>query len=163
MHQTMPKGKKTEKKPKKVVKITYEDSDTELEPDSERSDIEFDAEEEEFFTEQHFDKFSNKVEYFVYDPEKYKNESHREIYIVPKNKRRTSEVITQFELTDVISNRAKHIENGSPVYTPIGDESDPLIMAEMEIKMKKCPLSIRRMLTSNIAEIWEVNEMIVKW
>ena len=45
----------------------------------------------------------------------------------------------------------------------IEDESNPIKMAEMEIRMKKCPLSIVRYISSNIAEVWEVNELNIPY
>jgi DNA-directed RNA polymerase I, II, and III subunit RPABC2 len=134
-----------------------EESDTELE------ELEYDAVDEEFFDEKNFKEFNPHIQYRVFDPEQYVSEVHREIIVIPKEYRRTSEVITKFEYTDVTSNRAKQIENGSPVFTDIHDESDPIKMAELEIRMKRCPLSIRRMLSNNICEIWDVNEMIIPY
>ena len=75
----------------------------------------------------------------------------------------SSEVITKFEFTDVVSNRAKQIENGSPIFVDIKNESDPIKMAEMEIRMRSCPLSIRRIIGNNICEIWDVNDMIIPY
>ena len=63
----------------------------------------------------------------------------------------------------MVSIRAKQIENGSKIFVDIGAEDNPITMAEMEIKMKQCPLSIRRFISNNIAEIWNVNEMIVPY
>ena len=107
--------------------------------------------------------FNKKIQFRVFDPEKYVNDTHKEIIVVPKQYRKTSEVITKFEYTDVTSNRAKQIENGSTIFTDIKDESDPIKMAEMEIRMKRCPLSIRRMISNNICEIWDVNEMLIPY
>lgn len=133
----------------------------EYESDEETVDLEFDADEDEFFDEKNFRDFNAKIKFHVFDPEKYENEIQKEIIIVPSQYRRTSEVMSKFEYTDVISNRAKQIENGSIVFTDVGSESDPIKMAEIEIRMKKCPLSIERMISNNIAEVWAVNEMIV--
>ena len=133
------------------------------ESDNELEEIEYDGVDEEFFDEKNFKDFNSKIQYRIFDPEQYVSEVHREIIVVPSKYRKTSEVITKFEYTDVTSNRAKQIENGSPVFTDIHDESDPIKMAELEIRMKRCPLSIRRMISNNICEIWDVNEMIVPY
>ena len=127
------------------------------------NDLEFDVGEDEFFDENNFKDFNNKIQFRVFDPEKYETEMHKEIVIVPSAYRKTSEVITKFEFTDVVSNRAKQIENGSPIFVDIKDETDPIIMAELEIRLKRCPLSIRRLISNNIAEIWEVNEMMIPY
>ena len=117
------------------------------------SDIDFNAEEEQFFDTQNFKDFNEKIKFHVFDPEQYENEIRKEIIIVPDQYRKTSEVISKCEFTDVVSNRAKQIEDGSPIFVDIKDEDDPIIMAEMETRMKKCPLSILRMISNNIAEI----------
>jgi DNA-directed RNA polymerase I, II, and III subunit RPABC2 len=148
--------KKVTNKPKKDIEPEY-DTDEEVE------DLEFDADDEEFFDEKNFKDFNTRIQFRVFDPEKYVNEAHKEIIVVPNQYRKTSEVITKFEYTDVTSNRAKQIENGSPIFTDIKDESDPIKMAEMEIRMKRCPLSVRRLISSNICEIWDVNDMVVPY
>lgn len=140
-----------------------ENDDIAEENEDDENELEFDAEEDEFFDDNNFKDFNDNIQFRVFDPEKYENEMHNEIIIVPNVHRRTSEVITKFEFTDVVSNRAKQIENGSPIFVDIKDETNPIIMAEMEIRMKRCPLSIRRLISSNIAEIWEVNEMIIPY
>jgi DNA-directed RNA polymerase I, II, and III subunit RPABC2 len=140
-----------------------ENDDIAEENDGDENELEFDAEEDEFFDDNNFKDFNDNIQFRVFDPEKYENEMHNEIIIIPNVHRRTSEVITKYEFTDVVSNRAKQIENGSPIFVDIKDETNPIFMAEMEIRMKRCPLSIRRLISSNIAEIWEVNEMIIPY
>ena len=132
-----------------------------VDEDESEDDMEFDADEEKFFDADNFREYSDKIKFRVFDPEKYENETRKEIIIVPKQYRKTSEKITKFEFTSIVSNRAKQIENGSIVFADIGGETDPIVMAEIEVRKKKCPLSIRRMLNYNIAEIWDVNEMTV--
>ena len=152
---------KTDKTDKTVTII--ENNDVEDEDDEETDNIDIDADEDEFFDEKNFEDVNPHIQYHIYDPEKYENEIHKEIIVVPNNYRRTSEVITKFEYTDVTSNRAKQIENGSPIFTDIKGESDPIKMAELEIRMKRCPLSVRRMISHNICEIWDVNDMIIPY
>ena len=152
---------KTDKTDKIVTII--ENNDVEDDDEEEIDNIDIDADEDEFFDEKNFEDVNPHIQYHIYDPEKYENEIHKEIIVVPNNYRRTSEVITKFEYTDVISNRAKQIENGSPIFTDIKGESDPIKMAELEIRMKRCPLSVRRMISHNICEIWDVNDMIIPY
>jgi DNA-directed RNA polymerase subunit K/omega len=128
--------------------------------EEEEDDINYTAADEEFFNEKNFKDFSTKIKFHIFDPEKYENEIHREVIITPSNYRKTSEIMTKFEFTEVVSHRAKQIENGGKIYTDVFDEGNPIKMAEMEIRMRRCPLAIRRLLSHNLAEIWEVNEMI---
>ena len=152
---------RTDKTDKTVTII--ENNDIDDDEDEEIDNIDIDADEDEFFDEKNFEDVNPHIQYHIYDPEKYENEIHKEIIVVPNNYRRTSEVITKFEYTDVTSNRAKQIENGSPIFTDIKGESDPIKMAELEIHMKRCPLSVRRMISHNICEIWDVNDMIIPY
>lgn len=152
----------SKRKPKKTHEKKRDEKLPELIYDEESDDdMEYDADEEKFFDEENFREYSDRIKFRVFDPEKYENETRKEIIIVPKQYRKTSENITKFEFTSVVSNRAKQIENGSIVFADIGDETDPIIMAEIEVRKKKCPLSVRRMLNYNIAEIWDVNEMTI--
>lgn len=112
-------------------------------------------------------KFSTRASTIKYDigildDEYYiNNDLHKHDIIVPNDKRMMSEIMTSFEYTRVISERAKMIENGSPIFCKYGNESSPIKIAEMEVMQKKCPIKIQRPLTKNIYEIWRVNEMIV--
>jgi DNA-directed RNA polymerase subunit K/omega len=128
--------------------------------EEEEDDINYTADDEEFFNEKNFKDFNTKIKFHIFDPEKYENEIHREVNITPSNYRKTSEIMTKFEFTEVVSHRAKQIENGGKIYTDVFDEGNPIKMAEIEIRMRRCPLAIRRLLSHNLAEIWEVNEMI---
>lgn len=160
-----PKGKRktsVKKDKNKDIKDIKDIDDVYDEP-MEEENIEFDAEEEEFFDEKNFKEFNAKIKFHVFDPDKYENEIHKEIIIVPSQYRKTSEVMTKYEFTEITSNRAKQIENGSKIFVDIQNESDPVVIAELEIKQKRCPLSVRRMISNNIAEIWDVNDMIIPY
>jgi DNA-directed RNA polymerase subunit K/omega len=149
--------KQTEKSKKTIIDDVDE---TEFQNETQ---YQLEAQSEEFFNDDNFKNANTNIKFHVFDPDKYKNEIHSEIIIIPNEHRKTSEIITKFEFTDVTSNRAKQIENGSKLFVDIGNEDNPIKMAELEIKMKQCPLSIRRLISTNIAEIWSVNEMVVPY
>ena len=88
------------------------------------------------------------------------NNLHHIDIITPDDRRITSEIMTKFEYTRIVAERAKQIENGSMPFINIGTESDPIKIAEQEIRKKQCPMQIKRKITKNIIEIWRVNEMI---
>ena len=163
---TSPRSKspkqKTTSLSKKALKNTEDQEDIVDDEDIDEMDGET-AETEQFFDPSQFVNFDKKIKFHVFDPNKYQNELHKEVMIVANNQRRTSDVITKFEFTEVTSNRAKQIENGGDIFTDVGNESDPIKMATMEIKMKCCPLSIKRYISGNIAEIWEVNELLIPY
>jgi DNA-directed RNA polymerase I, II, and III subunit RPABC2 len=93
--------------------------------------------------------------------EKFKFEPpvRAQVVLLHPNERVTSEVMSKFELCEVISIRAKQIENGQKVFTEIGALTDPLEIAKKEVLDRRCPLSIIRMLTDTIGEKWHVNEL----
>ena len=80
------------------------------------------------------------------------------VFVAPEN-RITSEILTKFEFTEIISHRAKQMENGGVCYTDVGELTDPLEMAKKELMDKKCPLDLIRGITDKIFERWHVNEM----
>ncbi len=91
----------------------------------------------------------------------YTPELRNEIVYRRPEDRVTSEVMTRFELCEIISIRAKQLEKGYKVFTDIGDLTDPIDIARKEVLDKKCPLSIRRMITDKVGEKWQVNEMAI--
>ena len=107
------------------------------------------------------EKFPSNVN--IFNPIEHENSLHKEIKIIPDHLRRTSERITKAEYTEIISHRAKQIENGGPVYVDITGISCPMKMSKKEIAHKKCPLAIMRMLNTTHAEIWHINEMISEY
>ena len=89
----------------------------------------------------------------------YKPVVRQEIVYLTKNNRRTSEIMSMFEYTEIIGHRAKQIENGNVCFTNVDGISDPIKMAEKELRDRKCPLDIIRKLSDNVAELWHANEM----
>lgn len=87
---------------------------------------------------------------------------HKELMVVPRNRRRSSQQMTQAEHTAVLSLRAQHLQNGATPFIDTGDEHDYVKIAEMEILAHKCPLAISRVHSNGfMVEIWDVNEMIL--
>jgi DNA-directed RNA polymerase I, II, and III subunit RPABC2 len=88
---------------------------------------------------------------------------HQLVKVVKPEDRITSEYMTLYEYTEVVSIRASQIQNDpDQVYTNVSGLTDPVEMAKKEIADKKCPLSIRRFINANEVEIWQVNEMVPK-
>ena len=86
------------------------------------------------------------------------------IRIIPPDERRTSGILTKFEMTEIVSIRATHISRNLIVYVEIGDLSDPIKMAELELKQRMCPLVLNR--TVGVMEDHEnkqINYYIEKW
>lgn len=84
------------------------------------------------------------------------------IIYIHKNNRVTSEVMSLFEYTECVSQRAKQLENDSRVrFTDTSGITDCIAMAKKELADKRCPLAIRRQLHDNIYELWRTSEMVV--
>lgn len=90
-----------------------------------------------------------------------KERTHKYYKIVKNAQRKTSDMLSKYEYTEIISIRANHIQKFGKAYIDIGDETDAIVIAEKELKYKKCPLCITRKINNNMIEIWDVNEMII--
>jgi DNA-directed RNA polymerase subunit K/omega len=95
----------------------------------------------------------------VIDPSEIHTELEKNVYVIPANKRRTSEVMSLFEYVRVKCDRAQQIQNGGQIFVDYEPMMDEIAIAELEIKTKNCPLSIVRQLNENVVEVWAVNEM----
>lgn len=121
-----------------------------------------DFNEEQFFNNDSHNNFIEKNNIHALDDKIYiNNNQHKIDIVVPDEYRITSEIMTLAEYTRVISERAKQIEDNAPIFIDIENETNPIKIAEKEIKQKKSPMKIRRYLTANILEIWKVNCMVI--
>lgn len=88
---------------------------------------------------------------------------HKTIYVIADEKRRTSQKMSSFELTEVIGVRISQIERGVPPNIDIKNLSDPISIARMELIEGRNPLIIERKMKEedNIiyVEHWKVKEM----
>lgn len=83
-------------------------------------------------------------------------------YIVPNEKRISSNYLSKLEYSAVIGFRGEQIANGSKIYVDIGSISDPIEIAKKELFNNKFPLSVKRHIGNNKYEIWACNELIKK-
>lgn len=147
-----PKKKSTDKSKSKNKKNLDEDVDFGM------SDIS-DADDNE--------ELGNENDEDIPDLEEAKEESslkytpviRQQIVYVHPNNRKTSEVITPFEYSEITSIRAVQIEKGGTCWTDTGELTDPIKMAEKELRDRRCPLKLERRLTDDIYEVWDVNKM----
>lgn len=89
----------------------------------------------------------------------YKPLTHKTLVIVNPDDRLTSDIMTSFEYTEIVSQRAKQIQNGGVCMTDVLNLIDPIAMAEKELRDRKCPLKVVRHRTDKIIEIWSANEL----
>lgn len=87
--------------------------------------------------------------------------------IVPDDQRKTSETLSIYELTDLISNRACMIENGGEYYVTqkeIEGLTDSRDIAKVEFIKRRTPLKLQRAIGTDkdgniMIEEWNVREM----
>lgn len=73
---------------------------------------------------------------------------------------KTLPIMTKFELTRIIGQRAKQIETGSIPFIKVPDNIiDSYLIAELELQQRKLPFIIRRPLPNGTCEYWDVNDL----
>lgn len=79
--------------------------------------------------------------------------------VVPNNLRRTNPVMTKFEYSYLISQRAISIENNSPLMIPDTKFIHAVDIAKEELEKGVNPIIIRRILPNGAIEEWKCNEL----
>jgi len=69
---------------------------------------------------------------------------NKEIIVVKPENRRTSHILSKFEMTEIISIRATQISQHSNCMVDITGLDDPIKMAQAELMSRRCPLILRR-------------------
>jgi DNA-directed RNA polymerases I, II, and III subunit RPABC2 len=161
----MPDKTKTSKSATSQKKVSFEELNQEELPPSY---TEIDEAEEMFFNQDSYEAFTKKYNIEMLGKDistgegnvHTNNNLHHIDIITPDDRRITSEIMTKYEYTRVVAERAKQIENGAMPFINIGSESDPIKIAEQEVREKQSPMQIKRKITKNIIEVWRVNEMV---
>lgn len=113
------------------------------------------------------DETYDDLEYQFVDDIGSENTIHKDIIIIDPNRRRTSNVMTEYELTEAISIRSTQIEQRNIVLTDVTGLDNAEDMAKKEINDGKCPLILRRKVgeirkngkLTEYYEYWDVNTM----
>ena len=94
---------------------------------------------------------------------------NKEIIIVKPENRKTSNVLSKFEITEIVSIRAVQISQFNNCMVDITGLDDPILMAKREIMKRACPILVRRHvgdlknpvtgILESFYEIWSPNEM----
>ena len=77
----------------------------------------------------------------------------------PTKTRVTEPYMTVYEKARMLGARALQLSLDSPPLVDVGDETDPLIMAEMELAARKLPVVVRRYLPDGSHEDWAATEL----
>jgi len=81
------------------------------------------------------------------------------IKIIKGTDRRTSDILSQYELTQLIGTREKSINEGCQYYTDVSGLTTAESKILKEIDDRKCPYNIIRYIGKNVAEVFSANEM----
>ena len=73
---------------------------------------------------------------------------------------KTLPIMTKFEKTRIIGQRAKQIETGSIPFINVPDNIiDSYLIAELELQQRKLPFIIKRPLPNGTCEYWDANDL----
>ena len=73
----------------------------------------------------------------------------------------TTQYLTKYERARVLGTRALQISMNAPVMVDLDGETDPLRIAQKELRERKIPIIIRRYLPDGSWEDWGIDELIV--
>jgi DNA-directed RNA polymerase I, II, and III subunit RPABC2 len=73
----------------------------------------------------------------------------------------TTRYLTKYERARVLGTRALQVSLNAPVMVDLDGETDPLRIAEKELRERKIPIIIRRYLPDGSHEDWGVDELII--
>lgn len=73
----------------------------------------------------------------------------------------TTQYLTKYERARVLGTRALQISMNAPVMVDLDGETDPLKIAQKELRERKIPIVIRRYLPDGSYEDWAIDELIV--
>jgi DNA-directed RNA polymerase I, II, and III subunit RPABC2 len=80
---------------------------------------------------------------------------------IAPSERITTRYLTKYERARVLGTRALQISMNAPVMVDLDGETDPLKIAEKELRERKIPIIIRRYLPDGSHEDWAVDELII--
>ena len=81
---------------------------------------------------------------------------------VPKDQRTTTPYMTKYERARILCSRALQISMNAPVLVQLEGETDPLDIANKELREKRVPFTVRRFMPDGSWEDWGVDELIVE-
>lgn len=80
--------------------------------------------------------------------------------VIVDSNHKTIPILTKYEKTRVLGQRAKQLNSGSKVYVNVSENIiDGYLIAEMELKEKKIPFIIRRPLPNGKSEYWKLKDL----
>ncbi|KAJ8908568.1 hypothetical protein NDN08_005273 [Rhodosorus marinus] len=80
---------------------------------------------------------------------------------VPREERTTTKYMTKYERARILGTRALQISMGAPILVELDGETDPLVIAQKELREKKIPITVRRYLPDGSYEDWNVDDLTI--
>ena len=77
------------------------------------------------------------------------------------NNHKTFPVLTKYEKTKILGQRAKQLESGHSPFIKINNIIDHYTIAQMELEQNKIPFIIRRPLPNGSSEYWNVQDLTI--
>jgi len=77
-----------------------------------------------------------------------------------RKRNKTTPYMTKYERARILGTRALQISMNAPIFVELNGETDPLEIAEKELRAKKIPFIIRRRLPNGESEDWKVAELL---
>ena len=91
------------------------------------------------------------------------NEENERIHGTESKERISTPFMTKYERARVLGTRAMQISRNAPVFVELEpNETDPLLIAEKELREKKIPFIIRRFLPDGTYEDWPISDLIIE-
>mmetsp|Transcript_26305 Transcript_26305/g.30477 ORF Transcript_26305/g.30477 Transcript_26305/m.30477 type:complete len:145 (+) Transcript_26305:28-462(+) len=83
--------------------------------------------------------------------------------LIPMEDRITPRFLTKYERARIIGTRALQISKNAPIMVEIDqNETDPISIAEKELREKVLPFIIRRYLPDGSYEDWKIQELMIE-
>lgn len=73
----------------------------------------------------------------------------------------SNQYMTRYEKARILGLRATQINNGSPLLVDPKGETNPLRIAQMELRSRKIPFTIRRPIPDGTFEYIDINDLVV--
>ena len=154
------------------IEEIYSNDQGEISEEEEEEEEEEEADDENIEEyEKHFQKFKNDMEINSlsnYHPQIIYNTQDEvsELCKIRKDKsgfdpnHKTTPILSKYEYTRVIGQRAKQINDGSTPLIAVSDNIiDGYLIAKLELEQKKIPFIIRRPIPGGKFEYWKLNDL----
>lgn len=79
---------------------------------------------------------------------------------VDLSQRKTTRYLTKYERARILGTRALQISMSAPVMVNIDNMTDPLEIAQKELRERKIPIIVRRFLPDGTYEDWTIKQLV---